>query len=64
MPIPSFQTLMLPVLKDLLQGERSGRETVEALANLFELTPREIAERLQAEHRQDLRIALLGPSRT
>jgi restriction system protein len=46
MAIPDFQTVMLPVLHDLAQGERTGQETLGALAAEFALTPEEIAQRL------------------
>jgi restriction system protein len=46
MPIPDFQTVMLPVLRDLANGERTGQETLDALAAEFMLEPEEIAQRL------------------
>lgn len=46
MPIPPFQEVMLPLLNDLARGERSGRETVDALALHFGLTAEELALRL------------------
>jgi len=46
MAIPDFQTVMLPVLRDLAQGERTGQETLGALAAEFALTPEEIVQRL------------------
>jgi restriction system protein len=46
MAIPDFQTLMLPVLRDLVSGERTGQDTLDAMASLFKLTPEELAERL------------------
>ena len=46
MPIPDFQRLMLPLLRDLSSGERSGQETLEALAAHFSLTPEELAIRI------------------
>ena len=46
MAIPDFQTVMLPVLRDLAQGERTGQETLGTLAAEFALTPEEIAQRL------------------
>ncbi len=46
MAIPDFQTAMLPVLRDLAHGERTGQETLDALAVHFALTPEEIAQRL------------------
>ncbi|MBI1765391.1 MAG: restriction endonuclease [Acidobacteria bacterium] len=45
MPIPDFQTLMLPLLRHLSDGvERINQETIDALANEFNLTD---AERTQ-----------------
>lgn len=46
MAIPDFQTLMLPALRDLAQGERTGQETLGALATELALTPEEISQRL------------------
>lgn len=46
MAIPDFQTAMLPVLRDLTRGERTGQETIDALAREFDLTPEELAQRL------------------
>lgn len=46
MPIPDFQSAMLPVLNDLTQGERTGQDTLDALAAHFGLTQEELAERL------------------
>jgi restriction system protein len=46
MPIPDFQSTMLPLLRDLSQGERTGQETLDALAKHFALTPDELAQRL------------------
>ena len=46
MPIPDFQTVMLPLLHHLEQGERNGPESVEALAVHFGLTPEEVAMRI------------------
>lgn len=46
MAIPDFQTVMLPLLRHLADGPRSGQESVEAMAIHFALTPEEIAERL------------------
>jgi restriction system protein len=46
MPIPPFQEVMLPLLGDLAHGERSGPETVGALAQHFRLTADELALRL------------------
>ena len=46
MAIPTFQAVMLPLLQDLKNGERSGQESVDAMARHFALTPEEIAVRL------------------
>ena len=46
MSIPDFQTAMLPLLRDLVQGERAGQETLDALGTHFGLTQEELAERL------------------
>src|SRR5437016_3925454 len=46
MPIPDFQTVMLPLLHDLQHGERQSQQTVDSLAVHFALTPEERAQRL------------------
>jgi restriction system protein len=47
MPIPDYQTIMLPLLKFAADGEEhSLRETIEALADQFELTDEERRELL------------------
>jgi restriction system protein len=46
MTIPDFQTVMLPVLRDLSRGERTGQETLDALASEFDLSAAELAQRL------------------
>lgn len=46
MAIPDFQSVMLPVLRDLARGERSGQETLDALSAHFGLTDDERAHRL------------------
>jgi restriction system protein len=46
MTIPDFQTVMLPVLRDLSRGERTGQETLDALATEFALSPDDLAQRL------------------
>lgn len=46
MSIPDFQTVMLPLLRDLEAGERQSQETVDALAGHFALTAEERAQRL------------------
>ncbi len=47
MPIPDFQTLMLPLLRHLSDGaERTNQETIDALANEFRLTEAELTQLL------------------
>ena len=47
MPIPDFQTLMLPLLRYLADGaERNNQETIDALAEEFDLTDAERAKLL------------------
>ena len=46
MPIPDFQTIMLPLMRDLAGGERSGQESLDALASHFGVTPEEMALRI------------------
>lgn len=46
MSIPDFQTVMLPLLRDLQQGSRQSQESAESLAIYFALTPEERAQRL------------------
>lgn len=46
MPIPDFQTLMLPVLRASAQGEVRIGDVVERLADEFALTPDERAHLL------------------
>lgn len=46
MAIPDFQTAMLPLLRHLEHGERSGQDILDALAGHFGLTPEELAVRL------------------
>jgi len=42
MPIPDYQSVMLPLLKFAEDGiEHSLRETIDALADVFALTPEE-----------------------
>jgi restriction system protein len=55
MPIPDFQTLMLPLLRHLADGtERNNLETLDALAEEFKLTE---AERAQHAKRQANRLS-------
>ncbi len=46
MPIPDYQTLMLPVLRLVADGEISQSQCVEKLADEFELSEEERAEML------------------
>jgi restriction system protein len=46
MAIPDFQTIMLPLMRDLAQGERTSQETADALAIHFGLTADEVAARI------------------
>jgi restriction system protein len=47
MPVPDFQTLMLPVLEDVSDGrERRHRDLFASLARRLELTPDDLAELL------------------
>ncbi|MEE1614047.1 restriction endonuclease [Microvirga sp. CF3016] len=46
MPIPDFQTLMLPVLREAQKGEVRIGDVVERLAEEFQITPEERAQLL------------------
>ena len=46
MPIPDFQSIMLPLLKDLEAEERNGRDTQAALGSHFGLNADELAQRI------------------
>ncbi len=47
MPVPDFQTVMLPFLKTLSNGEEwLMRDVIEHLANEFNLSPEERQEML------------------
>lgn len=46
MPSPPFQEVMLPLLEDLVAGERTGPQTADALGRKFALTTEELALRL------------------
>jgi len=49
MPIPDYQSIMLPLLKYASdKKEHSMREAIEYLANLFKLTEQERKELLQS----------------
>jgi len=64
MPIPDYQTCMLPLLQFLADGnEHSLRETEEALAVVFGLTPADRAERLPSGQ-QGIFINRIGWART
>jgi restriction system protein len=64
MPIPDFQTLMLPVLKYTdTHGEHTLREATEFLAKEFELTPAEVPELLPSG-RQPMFYNRVGWART
>jgi restriction system protein len=51
MTIPSYQTLMLPLLRLAAQGEVAFQDAVETLAKEFQLTPEEAAQRLSGGQR-------------
>lgn len=51
MTIPSYQTLMLPLLRLAAQGEVAFQDAVETLAKEFQLTPEEAAQRLPGGQR-------------
>jgi len=45
MPIPDYQSIMLPLLKICCDGqEHSSREMVEALTTEYRLTPEEMRQ--------------------
>lgn len=44
MPVPDYQTLMLPLLKCFAQGRKNVSECLPDLVRLFELTPEETEE--------------------
>ena len=47
MPIPDFQTIMLPLLKQLSDGdEHSNQDTLKSLAEHFQLTNEDLAQLL------------------
>jgi restriction system protein len=47
MPIPDFQSIMLPLLQSCADGQEHGlRETIETLATTFQLTEEERQELL------------------
>lgn len=53
MPIPDFQTLMLPILRLTGDGcEHTNQETLEELADEFELTPEDRLEMLPSERQR------------
>lgn len=48
MPVPDFQTLMLPILKLFAEGKSSIRECIDPLRKQFMITDEEAAETLQS----------------
>ncbi len=46
MPIPTYQEVMLPLLKLVGQGEIARQDAVQRLIEEFQLTPEEAAQRL------------------
>jgi restriction system protein len=46
MPVPDFQTLMIPVLRDLESGDRSNGEMLQTLGARLGLSPDELSQRL------------------
>jgi restriction system protein len=64
-PIPDFQTVMLPLLKHLSDGkEHSNQETLEKLADHFHLSEEELAQLLPSGLQPLLRIESHGPRAT
>jgi len=60
MPIPDFQSIVLPLLKLCGDGqEHTGREMVEALAAEYRLTPEELKQMLPSAQQRvfDNRVA-------
>ncbi len=61
MPIPDYQSIMLPLLKYASdKKEHSIREVIESLANLFKLSEEERKEVCQVASSMSLTIALVG----
>lgn len=52
MPIPDFQTVMLPLLKHL--SEHNNQETLKSLAEHFQLTEEELAQLFLVDCKQFL----------
>jgi restriction system protein len=46
MPIPDFQTLMLPILKLATEGEQSNKDCIKIISDQFSLSPEEREELL------------------
>jgi restriction system protein len=46
MPIPDFQTLMLPILKLATDGEQSNKDCIKIISDQFSLSPEEREELL------------------
>ena len=61
MPIPDYQSCMLPFLSFLSDGgEHTLREAEEALADHFDLKPTERAQLLPSGHKEFSKTALVG----
>ena len=55
MAIPDYQTLMLPLLQYVAEGQRHGREAANFLADKFSLTEEERSRLLPAGRKQLMR---------
>jgi len=65
MPVPDFQTLMLPILKLYAYGkDHFTVEVAEALSKQFWLGPDEIAERLPSGRQTRFRSATAAPAKS
>ena len=64
MPIPDFQTLMLPVLKLAAEKEWRVSDTVERLATDFKLSQEDRAALLPSGRQPHSQIGLRGQNRT
>jgi len=60
MPIPDYQTLMLPVLKKSAQGEIKINQAISEIADEYGLTDDEKAFKVTASGCASLRIAQHG----
>jgi restriction system protein len=61
MPIPDYQTMMLPTLR--LLGDNKEHRTTDLIAQLaeeFKLTQEELHEMLPRGHSHDLQTAFIG----